>query len=216
MSKRSIWFYIRYEMIWFDDVIWYDMMIHVFTSLRCHWQANQPGSLHCPYQRCRLRLPAVSLRCTVVRITGKQATCIYRLPVFGKGWSERERRRVLLICEAASPSIVPETTFRRYLAHWNGIVALSLFGLIRDNLDCFCLSSAVLSRWNSKRHWLQESFLLPDDHPAVIRNLRHLRAERDERLARQKELEEQAEADGRAEKSPSWIGLHMSVAEKRN
>lgn len=57
----------------------------------------------------------------------------------------------------------------------------------------------------------QDEFLLEDDQVDVTGFLLHLQKEREKERARAKE---QSEA-GNVEKSPAWISMHMSLAEKR-
>ena len=57
----------------------------------------------------------------------------------------------------------------------------------------------------------QEEFLLPDTDPAVANYLDRLQTER---AKDKKKIEDQADA-GMVEKTPAWLSLHMTLAEKR-
>lgn len=54
----------------------------------------------------------------------------------------------------------------------------------------------------------KDNFMLPDDHPHVLDYFEHLRELRDKNQEKEAEM-------GAGRKSPSWISLHMNVAEKR-
>lgn len=157
-------------------------------------QADQLGPLS-PRDRCqRLRLSDLSSGRRMVWAAAVPSQSIL-------GMFKPECSRCCYLCKYFLPERQVSSSEDVHKAPSPGVTAVFLKALAFQlafcftayrSISCFCFTA-------------QDRFLLADDDPAVTSYLQTLQEEREKQRAK--------EAERPSEKNPSWISLHMSLAE---